>query len=688
MEPTTSRTLWHRLEFAAVRRKTGGLSGYGFALLESDTGALVATGCGPVQPGVTYNQAALIGLLQGLTVARQHDLQRLHLQTDSSTVYRQLQRAAPAAGSGSSLNSQLHAAAAATMAELQQLQVHEVERWHNGLAIIQAEFATQLLQQLRKVAAAAPSKYSQVAGQLGLLLQLPLQLRRVIETADDFVQTAAEVTAARCGANPADVLAALHATSGAASSAQPAVSARSGKLAGAAELQLVPGLVPFSMGRTFSPREGAAYAVAAAAQAGAGSPTDAPQDLTAGLAVELEGDEAGEAAPGSSRLVGGRVVGRHRLNQRLLVVGFNQLPGGWEPGQPLQPASAGGSGSKHAAEQRSTAAADNQEAHQLAQQVAGAEAVATPEAHGSVVDSISGSIISIGEDLLLPSWAVTGSAAGSSEGAGLGTSRYTLPPVASDTATHLLQFDGASRGNPGRAGYGWVLFDLASGRLAGRGCMSLRYRQTSGQAEFEGLLAGLAAARDARVACLAVQGDSALVLDALMYRRGISSKELGVSYHKACQLLAGFEHVDFQYIPREQNSLADRLAQMSMDIDTALHALLRTGGGGVAGLQLVTKAARLAKRQHVLEVLLSQYSFPLLLVVLLQRVMSISPEQLLERLQAKAASLGDANPWLVQEVRKVVEAGLPDHAQQLGSVMLDSRRYALHSIRLLRKCLR
>jgi hypothetical protein len=34
-----------------------------------------------------------------------------------------------------------------------------------------------------------------------------------------------------------------------------------------------------------------------------------------------------------------------------------------------------------------------------------------------------------------------------------------------------------------------------------------------------------------------------------------------------------------------------------MDIDTALHALLRKGEGGVAGLQLITKAARLAKRQ-------------------------------------------------------------------------------------------
>jgi hypothetical protein len=50
-----------------------------------------------------------------------------------------------------------------------------------------------------------------------------------------------------------------------------------------------------------------------------------------------------------------------------------------------------------------------------------------------------------------------------------------------------------------------VLFDLTSGRLAGRGCMSLRYRQSAGQAEFEGLLAGLAAARDAGVASLAVQ---------------------------------------------------------------------------------------------------------------------------------------------------------------------------------------
>jgi hypothetical protein len=42
------------------------------------------------------------------------------------------------------------------------------------------------------------------------------------------------------------------------------------------------------------------------------------------------------------------------------------------------------------------------------------------------------------------------------------------------------------------------------------------------------------------------------------------------------------------------------------------------------------------------------YNLPLLLVVLLNRVMGITPHQLLGRLQTKAASMGDPNPWLVQ----------------------------------------
>lgn len=52
--------------------------------------------------------------------------------------------------------------------------------------------------------------------------------------------------------------------------------------------------------------------------------------------------------------------------------------------------------------------------------------------------------------------------------------------------------------------------------------------------------------------------------------------------------------------------------------------------------------------QVFLESTLDMYNLPLLLVVLLNRVMGITVHQLLGRLQAKAASMGDPNPWLVQ----------------------------------------
>lgn len=47
-----------------------------------------------------------------------------------------------------------------------------------------------------------------------------------------------------------------------------------------------------------------------------------------------------------------------------------------------------------------------------------------------------------------------------------------------------------------------------------------------------------------------IQGDSNLVLDSMMYKRGRESKFLAVAYQRACQLLTNFDHVDFQWVPR------------------------------------------------------------------------------------------------------------------------------------------
>lgn len=47
-----------------------------------------------------------------------------------------------------------------------------------------------------------------------------------------------------------------------------------------------------------------------------------------------------------------------------------------------------------------------------------------------------------------------------------------------------------------------------------------------------------------------MQSDSTIVLDALMYKRGISNREITTLFHKATLLLVKFDHVDLQYIPR------------------------------------------------------------------------------------------------------------------------------------------
>lgn len=216
-----------------------------------------------------------------------------------------------------------------------------------------------------------------------------------------------QMVAVRCGTDKQDVLAAMQqdAAAAASNSVGTSVSGVSTGLDG-----LVRRLVPFAMLRTYTPAEGEAYAAAAVAAAAAEGTVDgvpAAQHLaSAGLS-----EPSGSSSSGVGRLLGGRVVGRHRLTHRLLVVGFHKLPAEWEAG--------------------------HQPAKQPQQQVEG-----PPPPHDAAAAAD-------GADLLLPTWLPGSRALSSSEGVGLGDQRYQLPHVNSDTATHLLQFDGASRNNPG-----------------------------------------------------------------------------------------------------------------------------------------------------------------------------------------------------------------------------------------------
>ena len=130
-------------------------------------------------------------------------------------------------------------------------------------------------------------------------------------------------------------------------------------------------------------------------------------------------------------------------------------------------------------------------------------------------------------------------------------------------AAVVVQADGGSRGNPGPAGYGAVVFDPAGTVLAERAA-SLGIA-TNNVAEYSGLIAGLEAALELGATTVSVQMDSKLVVEQLSGRWKVKHPDMKPLAQKATALVAKFAAVDFEWVPRAQNSHADRLANEAMD---------------------------------------------------------------------------------------------------------------------------
>ncbi len=119
----------------------------------------------------------------------------------------------------------------------------------------------------------------------------------------------------------------------------------------------------------------------------------------------------------------------------------------------------------------------------------------------------------------------------------------------------VLYADGASRGNPGPAAYGAVIFDAAGNLVAELG-ENLGIR-TNNYAEYQGVIAGL---RHIETnwpgAEVLVRMDSKLVVEQLSGRWQIKHPELRELAQEAIRIMRGLS-VKLEWIPREQNSLAD-----------------------------------------------------------------------------------------------------------------------------------
>jgi len=122
-----------------------------------------------------------------------------------------------------------------------------------------------------------------------------------------------------------------------------------------------------------------------------------------------------------------------------------------------------------------------------------------------------------------------------------------------------IYIDGASSCNPGHAGAGLVIFDELGNEI-GRDSAYLG-EMTNNMAEYEALVRALLKACDANVKNISIYTDSLLVANQVLGKYKIKNTILQKYAEKAKTLIRTFDHFAVQYIPREKNKLADKLAK-------------------------------------------------------------------------------------------------------------------------------
>jgi broad specificity phosphatase PhoE/ribonuclease HI len=128
----------------------------------------------------------------------------------------------------------------------------------------------------------------------------------------------------------------------------------------------------------------------------------------------------------------------------------------------------------------------------------------------------------------------------------------------------VVEADGGSRGNPGPAGYGTVVWSADRGTVLAESKQAIG-RATNNVAEYRGLIAGLEEATKLGATDVDVSMDSKLVVEQMSGRWKVKHPDLAVLHQQATALSTRFDHITYTWIPRAKNSHADRLANEAMD---------------------------------------------------------------------------------------------------------------------------
>jgi orotate phosphoribosyltransferase len=155
----------------------------------------------------------------------------------------------------------------------------------------------------------------------------------------------------------------------------------------------------------------------------------------------------------------------------------------------------------------------------------------------------------------------------------------------------VVEADGGSRGNPGPAGFGAVVREPSTGAVLARRSEAIGVA-TNNVAEYRGLIAGLAAAQELGATHVAVRMDSKLVVEQVSGRWQVKHPDLRALARQASELSAGFETISFEWIPRELNKDADRLANEAMDAAAGIVRSRAPSAGNVITAEMLARRVR------------------------------------------------------------------------------------------------
>ena len=129
---------------------------------------------------------------------------------------------------------------------------------------------------------------------------------------------------------------------------------------------------------------------------------------------------------------------------------------------------------------------------------------------------------------------------------------------------HLfLYVDGAASGNPGPAGAAALVKDAEGERLLEKA--RAFGPATNNVAEYQALLLGLELAAQLKPDVLTIRSDSELLVRQVAGQYKVRAPHLKPLLRQVKRLLAPFETVEIEHIPRTRNAEADKLARKALE---------------------------------------------------------------------------------------------------------------------------